>query len=274
MRFRGLVLVFVLLAAAAARAEAITWVTDAQPVSHSVETMDSGQLAYLTAHLTSFSHHVVRASTARAYHELEHGPAVCKNAVLVTPDRQRFAVFSARHMVLPGYHLLVRKERLAALAPAMVDGEVDLDRLGALKMVTGGYTRLRHYDGPIPDFVQAHDGAAVTGVTANALLFNLLQAERIDYAFVLPMDVYFYAEAAQRQKLAVLPIKGAVHLAEAGVACSSDPVGKEVIRAVDTLLADDQHWAEFLEPMREWMPAETFAAMLSAGRPSNMDRVP
>lgn len=235
--------------------------------------MDSGQLAFLTTHLPSFTHHVVRVSTARAYHELEHGAGICKVGVLLSPERQRFAVFSARHMMQPGYHMVVRKERLSALAPVIVKGEIDLDKLAALTGMTGGYTHLRHYDSAITDFIQAHDGGGVTNVVATPLLFNLMQAERIDYAFVLPMDVYFYADEAASQKLMVLPIKGATPWAEAGVACSSDQSGKDVIRAIDALLADDGRWAAFIEPLRKWTPPEQYATLL-AGHPSNVNGVP
>jgi len=273
LRFGGLVLVFALFAAEAAWAENITWVTSAQPVPNSGETMDSGQLVYLTSHLPSFTHHVVRVSTARAYHELEHGGGVCKVGVLLSPERQRFATFAVRHMMLPGFQLLVRKERVAALAPAVVKGEVALDKLAALPGEMGAYTHLRHYDSAIADFIQAHDGSSLTNVVATPLLFNLMQAERIDYAFVLPMDVYFYSDQAAREKLAVLPIKGATPWAEASVACSSDQSGKDVIRAVDALLADDGRWAEFVEPLRKWTPPEQYPALL-AGHPSNMNGVP
>ena len=257
-----------MLAAGAARAESITWVTDAQPVPHSTETIDSFQLAFLTSHLPSFTHHVVRVSTARAYHELEHGGGVCKIGVLVTAERQKFATFTARRMVLPGYHLVVRKEKVPALAPAMVKGEVDLDKLGTLIGVTGGYTHLRHYDGSITSFIQTHDGGSVTSVVANALLFNLMLAERIDYAFVLPMDVFFYSDEPAQQKLTVLPIRGAISRAEAGVACSSDQSGKDVVREIDAIFADDARWAEFVEPFRKWVPPEDYATLL-AGRPSS-----
>jgi len=238
-------------------------VTDAQPVPHSNETIDSGGLAFLTSRLPAFTHHVVRVSTARANHELEHGSGVCRVGALITPERRRFATFSARHIVLPGYHLVTRKEKLAELGPALVKGEVDLDRLGALPGVTGGYTHMRHYDAPIADFTQAHDGSGVTSVLVNGLLFNLIQAERIDYAFVLPMDVFFYTDQAAREKLAILPIRGGMARAEAGVACSSDQSGKNVIRAVDALLADDAAWAEFVEPFKKWVPPEDFAVLLA-----------
>jgi uncharacterized protein (TIGR02285 family) len=273
LRFGGVVLVFASLVATAARAESITWVTSAQPVPQSAETLDSGQLAFLTAHLRDFTHHIVRVSTARAYHELEHGSGVCKVGVLITPDRQRYATFAARHMALPGYQLVVRKDRLAALEPAIVKGEVDLDRLGTLPGVSGGYTHLRHFDAPIAKFIQAQDGAAVTSLIGTALLFNLMQAERIDYAFILPMDLYFYADEAARQKLALLPIKGVARYTEASVACSSDQSGTDAIRAIDALLADDARWADFVQPLRKWIPPGGDQLLL-AGRPSNVDRVP
>ena len=257
----------------AAHAESITWVTSAQPVPQSTDTLDSGQLAFVISHLPDFTHHIVRVSTARAYHELEHGSGVCKVGVLLTPDRQRYATFASRHMALPGFQLVVRKDRLAALGPAMVKGEVDLDRLGTLPGVAGGYTHQRHYDASIAKFIQAQDGATVTSLVGTALLFNLMQAERIDYAFILPMDLYFYADDAAREKLTLLPIKGVSRYAEASVACSSDQSGKDAIRAIDTLLADDARWAAFVQPLRKWIPPGSDQLLL-AGRPSNVDRVP
>jgi len=262
-----------LLAAQAARAESITWVTSAQPVPQSSETMDSEQLAFLTAHLPSFTHHIVRVSAARAYHELEHGSGVCKIGTLVTPERQRFAVFSARHMMVPGYHLVVRRDRVAALAPAIVKGEVELDKLAALSGLMGGYTHLRHYDSAIADFVRIHDGRSVINVIATPLLFNLMQAGRLDYAFVLPVDVYFYSDEAARQTLSILPIKGSPQWAEAGIACSSDQSGKDVIHTIDALFADDARWAEFVEPLRKWTAPDSFPTLLT-GHPSNMNGVP
>jgi len=273
LRFGGLALALSLLAAEAARADSITWVTSAQPVSHLNETQDSAQLSFLTAHLPAFTHHIVKVSPARAYHELEHGSGVCKVGVLLTPERQHYAAFSERHMLLPGYHLMVRKDRAAALAPAIVKGEIDLDRLGGLTGLAGGYTHQRHYDAPITDFTRAHDGSGVSSVVATGLLFNLMQAERLDYAFVLPMDVFFYTDEAARRKLTLLRVKGAPPSVDAGVACSSDPSGQKAILAIDTLLANDARWAEFVEPLRKWIPPEDFPVLL-AGHSSDMDRVP
>ncbi len=274
MRFGGYVLVFALAAAQAARAEDITWVTDAQPVPHSSETQDSVQLSFLISHLKSFSHHIVKVSPARAYHELEHGPGVCKVGVLLSADRKRYAAFTARHMVLPGYHLVVRKDRMAALAPAIAKGEVDLDRLAGLRGVVGGYTHVRHYDGPIADFIQARDGSDLDSVVATNLLFNLMAVERIDYAFALPLDLYFYSDEAARQKLVLLPIKGATPWAEAGVACTGDQAGKDVIHSLDTLFAEDARWAEFIEPLRKWVPPDNYPTLLAGHLPSNVNSVP
>ncbi len=273
VRFGGLVLVFALFAASAARGEDITWVTSAQSMPQFSDTQDSGQLSFLTTHLPRFTHHVVRVSTARAYHELEHGSGVCKVGVLLSPERERYATFAARHLLLPGFRLVVRKDRLPALSAAMSKGEVDLERLVGESALKGGYTRSRHFDAPITDFLQARDASTMENVVATFQLFNLLQAERLDFAFILPMDLYFYTTPEARDKLVLLPIGGVAPVIEAAVACSSDQSGKNAIRDIDALLADDARWAELVEPLRKWMPPESFPQLL-AGRPANAPAPP
>jgi len=70
-----------------------------------------------------------------------------------------------------------------------------------------------------------------------------------------------------------LSIRGSSPWAEASVACSSDQSGKDVIRAVDALLADDARWAELIEPLRKWVPPEQYPTLLG-GHPSNVNGVP
>ena len=102
------------------------------------ETMDSGQMDYLIHLLPQFTHHVVRVSPARSIYDLRHGEGVCAVGILVTPERQSFALFTARHMVLPSFRVMVPRERLSAWAPMLTPkGEIDLEKVG-LSLV-GGY---------------------------------------------------------------------------------------------------------------------------------------
>ena len=252
------------------RGEDITWVTSAQRGEQTSETPDAGQMDYLIGHLPKFTHHKISVSTARAYYELQHGPGVCKVGVLVSPERLAYAAFTSRRLVQPGFRLLVRKDRQPAFSKLLdAKGKIDLDKLSAAPL-TGAYTRSRHYGDAIDGFIERR-GAGIDNVVATFQLFNLMQAGRLDYAFVMPTDLYFYSDEAARRTLALLPIKGVAPTAEAGVACTPDASGRAVIAAVDTLLADESNWAAFVEPMRKWVPPADYPMLL--GR-SNVDRVP
>jgi len=254
-------LLLIALAASPGLAEDITWVTSS-PGTSARETMDSGMLAYLTRNLPDFSHHILRVSAARAYHELQHGAGICKADVIVTPEREELYAFVSRRREVPGFRLLVRKDRLSLLAPAMSGrDEVDLGRMSAVKGLNGGFTVSRRYDPVIAEFIQNQGNAAMDSMVATFQLFNLLQAGRIDYTFVLPMDFYYYQDKALREEMLLLRVKDAAPIVHAGVACSPEPVGRRAVAAMDALLADDAHWEEFVEPIRKWLPPEDFARL-------------
>jgi uncharacterized protein (TIGR02285 family) len=228
----------------------------------SKETMTSAQLAYLTTHLAGFSHRIVKVSSARAVHELEHGPGVCSTAILATPDREKILTFSKRRLPQPGFRLLVRKDRIAALAPAITGkGDIDLAKLQDIPSLLGGYTNSRRYGPAISDFIEHYDKGRLNGEVATFQVINLLEKQRIDFAFVLPMDFYFYVEEDDRGQNVLLPVVGETREIMVGIACTADPAGQAVMRAIDTLLADDAHWAEYVEPLRKWNSPEDFEAL-------------
>lgn len=268
LRLARLCLIFASLAASPGWAMDITWVMSSPEGAATRETLDSGFLAYLTGHLPRFTHHILKVSPARAFHELQHGAGVCKPDVIVTPDREGVYAFNSRRLLMPGFRLLVRKDLMPNLAPAMTaGGEVDLAKFAAVKGVRGGFTGQRHYDPVIADFIQQRGNDGMDSVVATFQLFNLIQAGRIDFTFVLPVDFFFYDNASQRDSMALLHIKDAAPAIDAGIACSSEPSGRAVIAAVDSLFSDDSQWAAFVEPMRKWMPPDDFARLL-AGRQS------
>ena len=274
MRFARVCLILACLAPVSpGRGEAVTWMVSDPAYADTKETMSSGQLAFLTGHLTGFSHHTVKVSASRAVHELQHGAGVCTTDVLVTPERERYLVFAKRRMELPGFRLMIRKDRLGALAPA-VDGRgnVDLAKLQEIPNLSGDYTNARHYGPAISEFIQRRGSDGLDGEVATFQLFNLLAAGRIDFAFVMPMDFYFYLSEEQRQQTTLLPVVDETPATAVTVACSADPTGHAVIHAINTLLADDAHWADYIEPLRKWTSPEDFEAMRVSH--SNVNGVP
>ncbi len=255
-----------------AQGQEVTWVSSAPlAVPQGEETMDSRQIDFLIRHLPKFTHHIVRVSPARSLYDLRHGEAMCTVGVLVTPERETAMLFAARRMVLPSFRLMVPRDRLSSWAAALTPGgEIDLDKIEGSAI--GGYTNSRNYDPAIADFIQRRGGKGMESMVATFQLFNLMQANRIDFAFVMPPDLYFYGPKQDRQQLALLPIKSVVPTSDASVACTRDETGRSVIKAIDALMADETHWAEFVEPFRNWVPPEDFIRLL--GTRLNVDRVP
>lgn len=273
MRLTALCVAFIVLVLPSGGwAQEVTWVSSAPlTLAPGEKTMDSGQIDFLIHHLPQFTHRTVRVSAARSIYELRHGEATCAVGILVTPERESFALFSARHMLLPSFRLMVPREHLPAWSSAMTPkGEVDLDKVDG--SLIGGFTNSRHYDPAITDFIQRRGGKGMESMVATFQLFNLLEANRIDFAFVMPPDLYFYGPEQDRQKLVLLPVKAVAPTSEAGVACTNDEAGRKVVKAVDALLADDARWEAFVEPYRSWVPPEDYGRL--TGRPSNVNGMP
>jgi uncharacterized protein (TIGR02285 family) len=263
LRLAALCLVVILLASPSeGRAQSVAWVSSAPPMfADGDETMDSGQIDYLIRSLPQFTHHISRVSAARSLYDLQHGEGMCSVGILVTPERESFTVFTRRRMALPNVRLMVTRERLADWKAMLTPkGEVDLQKVG--DSLTGGFTNSRHYDPVIADFIQQRGGQHMESLVATFQLFNLLQAGRIDFAFVMPPDLFFYGAKLDRKNLVLLPVKGVAPTSDAGVACTQDETGRAVVKAIDTWLADDGHWAEFVEPYRAWVPAEDYVRIV------------
>ena len=253
------------------KAQEVVWASSAPPMlAPGDETMDSGQIDFLIRHLPQFTHRISRVSAARSLYDLQHGEETCSVGIIVTPERESFALFSRRRMALPSFRIMVNRDRLPAWQATLTPkGEVDLDKVSGA--MVGAFTNSRHYDPTIADFIQRRGGQGMESMVATFQLFNLLQANRIDFAFVMPPDLYFYGAKIDRRKLVLLPVKAVATTSDAGVACANDETGRKVIEAIDALLADESRWAEYVEPYRNWVPAEDYARLL--GR-SNMNSVP
>jgi len=246
------------------RSEVVTWISTDPVYAEAKETTGSGQLIYLTSHLPNFSHRVIKASDARAIHELKSGAGVCNTNMFVTPEREKLFTFAKRRMALPGFRLLARRGGLAALSPAVnAKGEVDLDKLERLPGLTGAYTHSRQYGPAISAYIKRAP-AGLNVEVANLQLFNLVETGRVDFAFVVPMDYYYFIPEQQRGAVVLLRVAGEAPVSHAAVACSNDALGRSVIQAIDTLLSDDSQWVTYVEPLRQWLPPEDFE-ILRAG---------
>jgi hypothetical protein len=248
----GLFLTLLLLScrlAATPSGEKVSWMRADLPPQWILdgELADQGwgdvQMRGLFPQLPGYDHQVIQGSLSRIWYEIEHRDGVCFTGAARNAERETFAVFSHRAIVVPAYGVTVRAHDVARFARALdEDRVIDLDKLGEDDKLTGGYTASREHFPAI----------------------NLLHAGRLDFIFAEPVEApYYKARFHLSSEFITLPIKGNAPSIKGYVVCSNGPIGRALITQLDLLLDQDDAWARFLRPLRRWMTAKDFAKALA-----------
>lgn len=219
----------------------------------------------LARELPQFDWRIESARPLRVIHEMETRDGVCSFGFIPLPGRERTMVFNQRPILTPGYGVIVRQDRLAEFQDYLgADGAIDLNRLGQAPL-TGGYVGVRPHEDALKGFIaDRHHRVELIATNENGSLFKQVIGRRIDFALALRDETNYFAEqAAPEVRLVSLPITGPDRWTPAYIGCSSGHVGRRVMAAIDAYLADDHHWADFLEPWRRWMSAEDYNAALT-----------
>jgi len=266
------------LFATAAAAEDVLWILPEFPPAFIFGPFRTGegygdrQLDFLTAHLPQFNHTRIGAPSTRMWHELGRRDGVCTLAAARLPDREKIAVFSARSFHGAANQVIVRTDRLGDFQPYLDKaGALDLNRLAAEDKLRGAYTDTTSYGSAIDAFIRdAGRKAPLQMVPHLRMPLALLDKGRIDYAFGYYMEMSYYRQLDRLgDNFTALPTAPETLALGGHVACSNGAVGREVIAAIDALLATDEGMLAYIEPLRDWYsPADFEAARkaaLSAG---------
>lgn len=251
--------------------EKVTWMRADLPPQSILDGQLSGQgwsdaqLRDLFPKLPGFRHQLVEGSLARIWYEIEHHDGVCFDGAARNEEREKFAAFSHRPILVPPYGVIVRATEKDRFARFLDDaGALDLDRLGDASGLIGGYTASREHFPAINRFLQMDKGGPrMEKAVSPSQLFNLLHAGRVDFIFSEPVEApYYKARFHLSGEFAVFPIAGNPLSIKGYLVCSKGPIGTAVIERIDALLDDDAEWAAYLEPLRRWMSPADFAKAL------------
>ena len=224
------------------------------------------QLRALFPRLPGFDHHIVQGTLSRVWYEMAHRDGVCFNGAARNAEREGYAVFSHRPILVPPYSLIVRNDETKRFQRFLDDDSmVDLDMMAGDESLTGGYTAARDHYPAINHFLQSpRRRTPMEKAISTSQLFNLLHAGRLDFIFVEPVEApYYRARFHIAEEFAVLPIKGSPPSIRGYIACSNGPVGRSVVTLIDALLRDETQWLAYMEPLRRWMDPRDFSFALA-----------
>jgi uncharacterized protein (TIGR02285 family) len=221
------------------------------------------QAAYLAKRLPQFDHRVEIVTATRLWHEMQAGKGICSIDIAELPERENWALFTRSATSAPSYSLLVLRERVGEFAPFRgTDGTIDLERLGAGTQLTGLYAAGRHYTPQINAFIDSPTRkTSLLSTSASTNIFEMVASRRGDFAFGAMTEMnYFNASNAaladprkRRPPLAMLTIKGAGEPIHGHIACTRDPLGRQMIQTLDRLFDDPANWNDFIAPQRHWL---------------------
>lgn len=221
------------------------------------------QVAFLAERLPQFEHRLEQVTPARLWHEMQTGEGVCSIDIADLPEREKWAAFARHRTSIPSYRILVLRDRLAEFAPfRLPDGAIDLERLASSDRLTGIYVASRHYTAQINGFISsAARKIPLESTSASTRIFEMIASRRGDFSFasITEMNYFTALNAAPPAPekpwppLAMLAIKGGGGEVHGHIACSRDPLGRQMIEAADRLFDDESVWSEFLAPQQRWL---------------------
>lgn len=269
---RGVLVVFCLLLQALAQASDVAWFA----VSEAPAVIAEGPLAGLGAHeievqilaraLPQFGWRLAVVRPLRALHEIQHRDGGCSFGFARLPEREGTMLFNARPMVVPGYGVILREDRLPDFQRFLDGGgALDLARLRGAPL-QGAYVAGRPHFGVVKEFIEAGlDRPHLIASADTAGLFRQLASGRIDFLFGLRDETNYFAESVVAgAHLVALRIAGTEQWGRSYLGCSTGPVGRRAMAVLDDWLADDRHWAEFIEPWKRWLSPEDYSAALKS----------
>lgn len=247
--------------ASGASPEGIQWATPNSPPVYIPDGPDAGKgygdlgLAYLIDNLPEYKHALWAVNTPRALFEMQKQDGICFYPVVKTAEREAFALFSARPVPLLGVGVVTIEDKRTLFSSAMTsDGKVELTRLRANETLKGGYLLGQPYSPSIT--VLLNDEAKPLKLMAVPQLDQLqkmLRAGFIDFYFYYPYLAHLPASSTPPKSLLVLPIENEPQTVMAYIACSRGARGEAVIKRIDQILSDDQHWRVFIAPIQSWV---------------------
>jgi uncharacterized protein (TIGR02285 family) len=219
-----------------------------------------GELRYLIRHLPQFHHVTLNGTAHRLWHEMETRDGVCAISAAKIPEREKFAIFTARAVYGASNKVIVRSDKLHDFAPYLdKSDQIDLVRLAADDHLLGAYSDGTTYGPAIDSFIKDPQRKTPLELTPHLRMpLALLEKGRLDFVFGYFMEMAYFQRTHQvTAAFTALSTTSEPVRQDSYVACSKGPRGRQVIAAIDALLSHDEAMLDFVDNLRGWYsPAE------------------
>lgn len=197
--------------------------------------------------------HVIEVSTlASSAFEMRAKKNICLPALFVTPEREKFMVFSQASIAHPSNRIVLLKTKAETLSKS------NLNELLADPKIYLGLDQARSYgeyiDAVLADFEPANNIYRRESESPNGLL-EMVVVGRLDYTLAYPFQVQYFLQTHGYQvdnPLVEQQIEGLAPFSMGKVACADSPWGRNVIKAVNEVLTRIKPTKTYQDAMTTW----------------------
>lgn len=247
----------------------LTWLLRDLPPVAIFEGPQKGQgvldqlLPILSERLPEYRHTVMHVNRARGIQMLRAASLTCDPALLWTPERATYVVFSAQTFVVASNGVTLRRSQYKEMAPFIAEGQFDLQAFLESHTARIGATAERSYGPVIDEQLKGVDSHILALHYGNDALGSLLQMQRLgrlEAVLGYWPEIRYHAtqQGIAPHDLMFYPIKGSAPYQRTHIGCSDTPQGRQAIARIDQVLRQipqaqlQQSYASWLDPvMRE-----------------------
>ncbi|SFN03732.1 conserved hypothetical protein [Formivibrio citricus] len=220
--------------------------------------------AFLMRELTEYQHKLVTSNIARLFEEMRVRENICNSALLKTPERESFVLFSEPVAELLPVGVVARASRKAEFAPFLNKrGELRLPEFIRSQKFKVAIAANRSYGSTIDSALKPGKETGVVrpyykGDVFASGLMQLDQRGLADATLGYPIELNW---TARRLNLDVaeywfIPVEGATQLIYSYVGCSRSPQGEAAIAHINKLVRSGQVAKVFEKAYLEWLPPD------------------
>jgi len=269
MKLSLLTLLLTALSLPAVANDTVTWFHSDFPPISIVSGAEKGQGAadqweqYLIEHLSEFHHETVIANVLRLQEEMKRRDNACNPALVKTPAREQFLLFSDPVTELLPNGFITLQSRRSDLAPFLNDkGELRLSELIATDRFTIGVAAGRSFGIAIDNALRtAKNPEKIAPFAAQDIfssgLIQVANRHSLDGMIGYAIEMNYVLRRLKRDPASFwfIPLAEETALTTAYVACSKTPMGEKILARVnESLRAGGAEMAT--AAYRNWLPLE------------------
>jgi len=262
--FRYALVLLVMLPCVVPAKDIILWQTYHRPPGvynygeHKGQGFVQKTLQMIIERMPEYQHEMPITTLARAISDIKAGQKACHPALYITPEREKYMVFSNASMLNPKNRIVAKPE---TITPFLENGQVNLEKILQQDSLIFGHVQNRSYGNAIDDIVKKHNQTKnfvpIENIDLNRV-FKMIERERVDISIVYPFEIQHYLNnnSLSSGQLAAYPIANIAAYNTGSIACPKNAWGKKIVEQINTILKEIKPTAEYQHAVTTWRESE------------------